>query len=178
LILGDFINIVFNLPKINPTSMSLFTLRHLPILYRWGCGIYVLSLFTILFFQADSSKSRFEERPGRKKTANFIPFVKMYKGISGIFRHKKHWDYYFIRSCKQYGGNIAIFIPFGFFLPQFLSRRVASWRIWLSGTLFSIWAECIQWYFQIGKWDVDDIMLNSLGTYIGVMIFAKLSDKE
>lgn len=64
-------------------------------------------------------------------------------------------------------GNIVPFIPLGFFCLIIIKNHI--WRIVLCLLIiFSI--ECIQLIFQIGFFDIDDIFLDIIGSYIGYLI--------
>ena len=68
-------------------------------------------------------------------------------------------------------GNVVIFIPFGFFMP--MASRYRSFFL----TLFysfgvSFFVECFQLVTRVGSFDVDDMLLNTLGGVIGYIVFA------
>jgi len=69
-------------------------------------------------------------------------------------------------------GNIAVFIPIGFFIPLTFRRKLSLCILY--GFLLSLCIELIQ--FPIGRWsDVDDLLLNTLGAIIGVLIYKALN---
>ncbi|MCR5640248.1 MAG: VanZ family protein [Lachnospiraceae bacterium] len=69
-------------------------------------------------------------------------------------------------------GNILMFVPFGFLVPLF-------WRkeehhpviILLMGCLFSCVVEVIQLQTGLGTCDIDDVILNTVGTVFGYFLF-------
>ena len=68
-------------------------------------------------------------------------------------------------------GNVVIFVPFGFFMP--MASRYRSFFL----TLFysfgvSFFVECFQLVTRVGSFDVDDMLLNTLGGVIGYIVFA------
>ena len=72
-------------------------------------------------------------------------------------------------------GNIGWFIPFGFLFPMLLKRK--SLFITMSlGLTFSFFIETIQFISYKGVAELDDLILNTLGTAIGHLSF-KLSHK-
>ena len=79
-----------------------------------------------------------------------------------------------LRALVQIYGNIAMFVPFGFFLSYFLRERKNGFRkFYVSVFFLSGGIECIQ--FICGRaCDVNDILLNVLGGLIGYYIFAYL----
>lgn len=68
-------------------------------------------------------------------------------------------------------GNVAAFMPFGFFFPV-ISRRTRHWYVMvLLGAAFSLGIECIQLATKVGSFDVDDILLNTIGSLLGYWMF-------
>lgn len=68
-------------------------------------------------------------------------------------------------------GNLAGFIPLGFLLPA-VSRRMNSWvRILKTGFFLTLILEILQLVLRAGIFDVDDILLNTLGALVGYQIY-------
>lgn len=68
-------------------------------------------------------------------------------------------------------GNVAAFIPCGFFLP-IISRRSRRWyNTVLLSFLFSLSVEIIQLVGKVGSFDVDDLLLNTLGGMLGFVVY-------
>ncbi|MCI8578853.1 MAG: VanZ family protein [Lachnospiraceae bacterium] len=64
-------------------------------------------------------------------------------------------------------GNVVAFIPCGFFLP-IISRRGRRWyNTILLGFGLSLCIELVQLVFKVGSFDVDDLLLNTLGGAVG-----------
>jgi glycopeptide antibiotics resistance protein len=62
-------------------------------------------------------------------------------------------------------GNIALFIPFGYFMSDKLKAKKTTHIIIIS-TIISLTAELIQ--YKIGRaFDIDDVLLNVTGAIIG-----------
>ena len=72
--------------------------------------------------------------------------------------------------------NIILYIPMGYLLPfvceKLQSPKWVSWPVVGIGMLCSILTEAIQFVFCIGLFELDDIMNNTLGCFIGYMIFS------
>ena len=112
--------------------------------------IYVLCLFYVVTFQ-DAMWSK----------SNFIPFREMFRYSVGTRL--------FIKNVL---GNIVMFIPYGFFVSYFLNLKkpISNFLLVL---LVSSSIEVIQ--LIIGRvFDIDDIILNSLGGMIGFYIYRSL----
>ena len=65
--------------------------------------------------------------------------------------------------------NIILFIPFGFLLCGATDQPRTS-RILLLGFLLSLSIELCQLLFRLGWFEVDDILHNVLGTYLGICL--------
>lgn len=71
-------------------------------------------------------------------------------------------------------GNVAAFIPFSFFLSAFVQKlRKLLWAALITA-LFSLSLEILQFITAKGSFDVDDIILNTLGGIFGWVLFTVL----
>ena len=95
--------------------------------------------------------------------SNLIPGSVIWRSISA----SKHFDYsYFTYNLL---GNIAIFVPIGFFLPLLWKKLNFPLTV-LSGFLFSLFIELFQLFLPRFT-DIDDIILNTTGTVIGAGLY-------
>lgn len=112
-------------------------------------AIYILCLFQVVTFQDDTVWS----------SNNFIPFkeIMRYNIASRLF-------------IKNVIGNMLMFMPYGFFISYFL--KLDKVKIPLLLTLIaSVSIEIVQ--MCIGRiFDVDDIILNLAGGFIGYLIYS------
>lgn len=69
--------------------------------------------------------------------------------------------------------NILLFIPLGGYVTLF-SRDKHIFKSVLLIILFSILAEIIQFIFKVGATDIDDVLLNGSGGFIGVVMYRLL----
>lgn len=111
--------------------------------------IYVLMLFQVVTVQDVVSWS----------SNNFIPFKE-------IFRYRFGSRLFF----KNIIGNVLLFLPFGLFSSYTLKIHDKARLIVSLTILASITIECVQ--MAIGRvFDVDDILLNTLGGYVGFLLY-------
>ena len=68
--------------------------------------------------------------------------------------------------------NLILFIPFGFLLCGATDQPRTS-RILLLGFLLSLSIELCQLFFRLGWFEVDDILHNVLGTYLGICLYRR-----
>ena len=78
-------------------------------------------------------------------------------------------------ALKNLVGNIVVFIPFGFLLPMGYEKMRKCHRTLLTGLVYILFIELIQFGCMLGSFDVDDIILNSLGIICGFIAFKIIS---
>jgi len=68
-------------------------------------------------------------------------------------------------------GNVALFVPMGFLLPLLFRRANSFGKVFLASFLVSLCFELFQLFTHTGNFDVDDLILNSLGGIVGYLCF-------
>ncbi|MBP1917313.1 VanZ family protein [Lederbergia galactosidilytica] len=69
-------------------------------------------------------------------------------------------------------GNIALFVPFGFFIPLLFQHCQRLWVILLLGFLASLTIELIQTFFTMTRrGTLDDLVFNTSGAVIGYSLY-------
>ncbi|NLZ80619.1 MAG: VanZ family protein [Clostridiales bacterium] len=68
-------------------------------------------------------------------------------------------------------GNIVPFIPFGFFVPMVLFKKVRFLKTILLSFLCVLLFEIFQFISMLGFFDIDDVILNTLGCMVGYLIY-------
>lgn len=69
-------------------------------------------------------------------------------------------------------GNVAIFMPLGILLGlMFTRQKLAGIRIMFCSFFLSLCLETAQLLFMIGQFDVDDILLNTMGGILGFAVY-------
>lgn len=64
-------------------------------------------------------------------------------------------------------GNVVMFIPLGFLLPRAFPRLDRLWKTLLIAAAIIIAVEITQLFTLLGTCDIDDLILNLLGAFIG-----------
>jgi glycopeptide antibiotics resistance protein len=95
--------------------------------------------------------------------SNFIPFKTFYY----YFSLQEKWQ----TGFENIGGNIIIFIPLGIILTIIFNKKSKS----LFAIFFiSAFLETVQLLITYGNFDIDDIILNMIGGWIGFIVVNKL----
>lgn len=95
---------------------------------------------------------------------NLVPIVGIIKMATSMIQSANPW------SFINLFGNMALFIPFGLFLPLLFPNPDAAWKIILSGLCLSLSIEIWQLFLPRAS-DVDDLILNISGTLVGYLLF-------
>ena len=64
-------------------------------------------------------------------------------------------------------GNIAMFVPFGVFLPAMWPKLRRFWKTSLAGFFSILVVEICQLMTLRGRFDIDDLLLNTIGIMVG-----------
>ena len=122
--------------------------------------LYLAGLVYFLFFS---------ENFGR------IPGDEMHYNLRPLREIRRFWAYRetlgFQAVVLNLAGNICGFVPFGALLPVMHRSMRSGLRVFLAGFLFSACVELLQLFTRLGSLDVDDILLNTLGAWLGYGIF-------
>lgn len=99
-----------------------------------------------------------------KVNSNFIPFKNTIEYISGADRF--NMDIIINNTL----GNILIFLPLGIFLPLLIKKYSRFTKVIVASTVISFSIETLQLALKIGQFDIDDVILNTIGSIIGFLI--------
>ena len=121
-----------------------------------------LRSFIFLFFVRRIRRRNFFELDYRY---NLVPFQEIRR--FWIYREKVG----FLAAFLNLAGNVIGFLPFGFIVPVMHKKMESFWKVSLLGFMFSLCVETIQLITKVGCFDVDDLMLNTLGAMIGCGAF-------
>jgi len=122
-------------------------------------SIYLVSLSYIVFF-----------RDGRDQIRNhpliLIPLRKKIYEFLSLDWHDGEFVWKFYANLI---GNIILFVPFPVIIVWMIPR-VSDKRVLVSCVIASILIETTQYLFQRGVADIDDVLLNFLGSLTGLVL--------
>jgi glycopeptide antibiotics resistance protein len=132
----------------------------------------LLGVVTLRFWNPDQLLQMREAMDNGTAAPNFKLFATLGDQIKNIKTGYALWNI---------AANTVCFIPFGFILPLISLKRTGVIMTTLWGMLFSIVIEFLQYAFNLGLFDVDDIILNTVGVllgYIFIYIILKIRHKN
>lgn len=101
---------------------------------------------------------------------NFIPFKIFYETYIEVIKYSNS-SYFFI----SFIGNIAIFMPIGILIPLCFKNYKSIRSTVKFGCIFSICIEITQIFLPRAT-DIDDVILNTFGTFLGYLVFAIINN--
>ena len=121
--------------------------------------IYILLLSYFLFFS---------ERHGRDLLTQEYN-LQLFKEIKRFIKYREQigLEGFIVNIC----GNVIAFMPYGFLLPLLNRAYRKFYIIGVLSVLFSLIVESVQLILKVGVFDVDDILMNSLGGILGYLVF-------
>ena len=97
----------------------------------------------------------------------FFIYITLFQDYIPIIREGRWFRFLYL-----FVGNLIWFLPFGAALIYF--RKVTRvWKAAFCGLALSLVIETMQYIFGTGISEVDDLLLNTLGTWLGAAIIAK-----
>lgn len=130
-------------------------------------AVYIAILLQVLLFGRVRLLHLFDSGRPVWRSVNIMPFDSILNYISGSDIIADNFAF------SNVFGNIALFIPMGIYLPLIRRNKKIPVNILLIFAM-SLSVEVIQYIFGIGISDIDDIILNCAGGFIGIALFRLL----
>lgn len=92
----------------------------------------------------------------------------LFKEIERFWQYRSQLG--FFAMFTNLFGNVLIFVPIGFFMPMASKYRSFFMTLFYSFG-FSLFVEAFQLITKVGRFDVDDLFLNTLGGILGYIVF-------
>jgi glycopeptide antibiotics resistance protein len=107
---------------------------------------------------------RFVDRGYHWRSNNFVPFktIHFYLFLANVN---------LMIRIENLVGNIIGFVPFGFIFPLIFKHWRKLSMILIATFCLSLTYEVLQLLFEFGSFDVDDLILNTLGGILGYIPF-------
>lgn len=127
--------------------------------------LFVLYMLTLIYFLLLSDG--FGRASGyREYHYNLVPFQE-------IKRFVMYWraiDNPFLVLINLLG-NVFAFVPFGALIRWVINRKVKWYQVVGYTFLFSLCVELLQLVAKVGVFDVDDLILNTIGGLVGFWVY-------
>ena len=123
--------------------------------------IYAVLLIYAVFFAR-------RRRHIPERYLNIVPLKNLVKDFHTLKDNHETINYFF-----DLVGNILLFMPYTFILIILYNYKNNKILL-LSAFLLSICIEVLQYAFQVGVADIDDVILNTAGALVGILLCRQL----
>lgn len=129
--------------------------------------LYICVLIVILFFRPSRDAFDLSFLEYIRYSINIVPFRTIGTYVKAIFNGSMNLDI----PLKNLGGNLILFLPMGVYIP-FLIKKMNSIKLYFIFIISLIFfVEIIQLLTKRGSFDIDDLILNIIGAFIGFAIW-------
>ena len=125
-----------------------------------GAILFLSYLMLLMYFMF------FSEMLGRTDGSRIFSYnLQPFKEIMRFWKYREVLGYQAV--FWNLGGNILCFMPFGYFV-MWLWKNMDRWYLVASLSLYlSLLIELVQYFMKVGSFDVDDLLLNTIGGILG-----------
>lgn len=137
------------------------------LLLYFTMAVYAYLLYSIILNKGfvSSPIELFSTDREMLRSVNLIPFKEIWNSsVSDSFNR------------KSILGNIALFVPLGIYLPMLFNKKKASiTKNIVFIALVSLSFELFQYVFSTGVTDINDVILNTFGGFLGILLYNALT---
>lgn len=107
---------------------------------------------------------------------NLTPFQTI-RDYWKVIYHRTN-DTYLVHCSINLVGNVVMFIPIGWLLPSIFKTQRNFLVFLLTCGMLVLSIELIQWLTLLGRFDIDDIILNMIGLLLGFVGYGLQSPRK
>ena len=133
--------------------------------------LYIALMLWLLFGQRVSNDVQGGYWDELSQNINLVPFRTIGGYMDRLYNSAGRLNH---QAVINLGGNVIMFIPLGFLLP-FVSDRAKKLKNCFVMTFVVILSvELLQFATLLGSFDIDDLLLNMIGIFMGWMAYIKI----
>ncbi len=121
--------------------------------------IYIAAMVYLLFFSEELNRN------SGPYEYNLVLFKEIKRGFWCYQNGMK--SYFFLNVVM----NVVAFMPLGFILPIISPKNRKFLNILALGFELTLLIELLQLFLRVGCFDVDDLLLNTIGAVLGYLLF-------
>ena len=138
-------------------------------LWRFLFLFYCAVMLWLLFDRSDIRNPDLPYTDLLRQNTNLVPFYTI-RSYWHVLKHSS--DRYWLAHCfLNLAGNVVLFIPAGWLLPRLWEQMGRFFRFLClcAGAIFLV--ETVQLFTLLGRFDIDDLILNLSGMVLGFLLF-------
>ena len=143
--------------------------RQLPVWVKTAAILYAALMMWLLFGQR-LGYSRVGLSEYISQNVILMPLLTVRRFVGVLMRGEG--GYRALHAFVNLVGNVVMFIPMGILAPIFSGEKATFWRCMAKCAAVIVSVELIQLFAMLGTCDIDDFILNMLGSAIGCGIYS------
>ncbi len=140
-----------------------FTVKQKDLIRKGSWLLFLIYMAVMVYFLFFSEG--FHRTDGTLYQYNLNLFQEISRGFWCL--EHGNFEYFFINIVM----NVVAFVPFGFILPIISPKNKKALNVLLLSLETTLVIEILQMIFQVGIFDVDDIIMNTLGGTLGYTFY-------
>lgn len=137
--------------------------KHKKIIRIFSWILFIIYLCMMVYFLF------FSEQLGRTPSDTYHYNLKPFTEIKRYINYSREIGSFNV--ILNLIGNVVCFMPFGFVMPILSDKQRNIFKVTFLSFLCSVIIELIQLVSKLGSCDVDDVILNTMGGFLGYVMF-------
>ena len=133
--------------------------------------LYIALMLWLLFGQRVSNDVQGGYWDELSQNINLVPFRTIGRYIDRLYNSAGKLNH---QAVINLGGNVIMFIPLGFLLPFVSDRAKGLKNCFVMTFVLLMLVETVQLFTLLGSFDIDDLLLNMIGIFMGWMAYIKI----
>ena len=133
--------------------------------------LYVILMLWLLFGQRVSNDVQGGYWDELSQNINLVPFRTIGRYMDRLYNSAGKLNH---QAVINLGGNVIMFIPLGFLLPFVSDRAKGLKNCFVMTFALLMLVETMQFFTLLGSFDIDDLLLNIIGIFMGWMAYIKI----
>ena len=133
--------------------------------------LYIALMLWLLFGQRVSNDVQGGYWDELSQNINLVPFRTIGRYIDRLYNSAGKLNH---QAVINLGGNVIMFIPLGFLLPFVSDRAKGLKNCFVMTFVLLMLVETVQLSTLLGSFDIDDLLLNMIGIFMGWMAYIKI----
>ena len=133
--------------------------------------LYIALMLWLLFGQRVSNDVQGGYWDELSQNINLVPFRTIGGYMDRLYNSAGKLNH---QAVINLGGNVIMFIPLGFLLPFVTDRAKKLKNCFVMTFVVILSVELLQLATLLGSFDIDDLLLNMIGIFMGWMAYIKI----
>ena len=133
--------------------------------------LYIALMLWLLFGQRVSNDVQGGYWDELSQNINLVPFETIGRYMDRLYNSAGKLNH---QAVINLGGNVIMFVPLGLLLPLVTDRAKKLKNCFVMTFALLMLVETVQLFTLLGSFDIDDLLLNMIGIFMGWMAYIKI----